>query len=73
MSRATRAVSQLVVALFAAVVVALALAAVTTGLAMAGHALPSDTPPATTAPVSFWPCPPGENFTEHRDKWGCFK
>ena len=63
MSRASRAVSQLVVALFAAAVVALALAAVTTGLAMAGHALPSDAP----AP------PAAAHCAGHHQKPGCLK
>jgi hypothetical protein len=25
-----------------------------------------------SAPASFWPCPPGQHFTEHYQEWGCW-
>lgn len=48
----------------------LLLAAITLALAVAGCQTQTARPSAV--PTSFWPCPPGQTFTEHHQVWGCF-
>lgn len=50
---------------------ALLFAAIAAAVTIAG--CQTQTSRSSDAPVSFWPCPAGQHFSEHRQIWGCWK